>query len=145
MTKFGDMEFERRIFPRFTIHLPFSYQVRHPLMEEPVLSGEDVLELDNHNHGQMAVQGMTVNASRGGLMIYMQDNIPVGTRLQIKLTLAHRKQVKDVVVEVVVRWIAQADPGSAYRYRAGVQFLDISEENRSIIQWFEQLWLKQNM
>ncbi len=145
MTNYGDMEFERRIFPRFTIHLPFSYHVQHPLAEDPVSDGEEVLNQSGLQQGRGAPQGMTANASQGGLMIYVQDNLPVGTRLKIKLTLAHRKQVKDVEVEVVVCWIAQANPGSAHRYQAGVKFLQISQENRSIIQWFEQLWLKQNM
>lgn len=122
MTKFGNLEFERRIFPRFTLHLPFSY------------------ELDTSVLGE----GLTLNASQGGLQVYLPEKVKIGDVLRMKLSLAEKKQVRQVEVSARVAWVEKSPLGKTYQYRVGLQLTEMSPEAESFIKWFEQIWLEQS-
>ena len=118
--KYGDIEFERRVFPRFVIHLPFSYEV------------------DNKKN-----EGITNNASQGGLQVYLPEPVAINTVLRFKLLLPEGNEVQYVEAAAKVTWVQKSMLPEPKNYKVGLAFVDISQEGRKFLQWFEQLWLNQ--
>lgn len=120
--KFGEIKFERRVFPRFVIHLPVSYA-----LEDNAASGE----------------GITNDASLGGLQIYVAEKFNLGDKVKIKLSLAEGKTVHTIQALARVVWIEENPSHDPKPYKMGLEFVDISAESLKHLKWFEQLWLNQ--
>ena len=66
------------------------------------------------------------NLSRGGISVYVDEPLAVGTRLEIELFLPGGDSVS---VNVRVAWIRALNAGDA-RYDAGLEFLAMDDEHR---------------
>lgn len=121
-SKYGEVEFERRVFPRFIIHLPFRYQVE-----------------DHTRYGE----GVTQDASQGGLQIYVDDKLEIGKQLSLSLSLSEGKSVRTIQAKARVVWITETPQKAPKPYKAGLEFVDITAESLEFLKWFEQLWLNQ--
>jgi PilZ domain-containing protein len=119
-SKIGDIEFERREFPRFVIHLPFSYELDH-------IQGE----------------GITSNASQGGVQVYLPDEVQESDLLRFKLVLPEGNGVRSVQATARVVWSHKSDLPAPKNFKAGLEFVDISDDGADFLKWFEQLWLNQ--
>jgi len=119
--KYGDIEFERRVFPRFVIHLPFTY------------------EIDSQSGGE----GITNNASQGGLQVYLAERVKKNDILRFRLSLPDENAVQSIEVVARVIWFQKSMLPPPKNYKVGLEFVEISEEALNFLRWFEQLWLKQ--
>ena len=105
--RYGTVNFEKRKHPRFSVDLPVEYS-RTDLFVE---------------------QGRAINASEGGLLLYLPEQMGMGNHLSLKLffTLGSELNAIETVVEVV--WVdmhLETDRGD---YRTGVRFVEISTED----------------
>ena len=106
-TRYGTVNFEKRKHPRFSVDLPVEYS-RADLFVE-------------HAHA--------INASEGGLLLYLPEQMEMGNHLKLKLffTVGSELNTIETVVEVV--WVdmhLRMDRGD---YRTGVRFVEISTED----------------
>jgi len=103
--RYGIVNFERRKYPRFSIDLPIEYYRENV---ETRLSGRDV------------------NASEGGLLIYLPERAEIGESLRIKLFFPSGQDLNLVEMLVQVAWIDIQLGEEGKDYRSGVRFIDIS-------------------
>ena len=106
-TRYGTVNFEKRKHPRFSVDLPVEYS-RADLPVE---------------------HGYAVNASEGGLLLYLPEQMETGNHLKLKLffTVGSELNTVDTVVEVVwVDILLRKDRGD---YRTGIRFVQISSED----------------
>ena len=105
--RYGTVNFEKRKHPRFNVDLPVEY-----------------------NRTDLSIeQGRAINASEGGLLLYLPEQMRIGNHLGLKLffTMGSELNAIETVVEVV--WMdlhLEKDRGD---YRTGVRFVDISTED----------------
>jgi c-di-GMP-binding flagellar brake protein YcgR len=105
----GIVNFERRRHPRISVDLPIEYS-----------------RIDNVPGPQ---NGRAVNASEGGLLVYLPELVQVGQMLQIMIYFSIPKiQRVDLVAEVV--WIDIPFGPKPPEYRAGLRFSEISQEDQ---------------
>ncbi len=103
-SRYGTVNFEKRRHPRFSVDLPVEYR-------RADLSAD---------------QGRAVNASEGGLLLFLPELMGIGTHLRLKLffTMGSELYAIEMLVEVV--WVdihLEKDWGD---YRTGVRFVEIS-------------------
>lgn len=120
--KFGNLEFERRIFPRFVIHLPFSYEL----------------------NGQPG-EGVTHDVSQGGVQAYLPESVAEGDLLRLQMVLSKSRKVKALSALAKVVWQQKSRLPAPKNYKVGLVFVEISDETLKFIRWFERLWLKQKI
>src|SRR4030043_481418 len=104
---YGIVNFERRKHPRFNIDLPIEYS----LLPSPV------------SH-----PGRALNASEGGLLVYLTQKVEINQLLQLKIFFPSGSELNGVefIAEVVWKDIhLEKDWGD---YRCGLRFVDISPE-----------------
>jgi c-di-GMP-binding flagellar brake protein YcgR len=104
----GVVNLERRKYPRFSIDLPIEY---HLLPSSPSFTGS------------------ALNASEGGVLVYLSQSIEIGQRLKIKLFFASGSDLSSIEVVVEVVWMDIHLGEDWGDYRCGVKFLDISSED----------------
>ncbi|NWG02330.1 MAG: PilZ domain-containing protein [Syntrophaceae bacterium] len=111
----GVVNLERRRVPRFSIDLPMEYQLIPPTMRET---------------------GRVLNASEGGLLVYLPQEVEIGQPLKIKLFFASGSQLNSIeaVAEIVWKDIHLGKGWGDYRY--GVKFIDISSDDLSKLKGF---------
>jgi len=112
--RYGTVNFEKRKHPRFSVDLPVEYR-RTDLVVE---------------------QGRAINASQGGLLLHLPEQMGMGVQLKLKLffTMGSELNSIDTVVEVVWTDIhLEKDRGD---YRTGVRFVEISQEDVGRLQDF---------
>ena len=104
----GVFNIERRRHPRFSIDLPIEYQ----------LIPSDI-----------NLTGRALNASKGGMLVYLPQQVEIGQHLRIKLFFASGSHLNsiEVVAEVVWMDIHLGKEWGDYRY--GVKFDDISPDD----------------
>ena len=104
---YGTVNFEKRKHPRFTVDLPVEYS-RSDLFVE---------------------QGHAVNASEGGFLLYLTEQMETGNHLRLKLffTIGSELNAIETVVEVV--WVDMHFGKDWGDYRTGVRLVEISTEN----------------
>ena len=105
--RYGSVNFEKRKHPRFCVDLPVEYR-RADLPVE---------------------QGRAINASEGGLLLYLPEQMGMGIHLRLKVffTMGSELNVIETVVEVVwVQMYMEKDRGD---YPTGVRFVEISAED----------------
>jgi c-di-GMP-binding flagellar brake protein YcgR len=104
----GIVNLERRKYPRFTIDLPIEYH-----------------RLDSSTR----YTGRVLNASEGGLLLYLPEQMEMGQDLKIKLFFTSGVELNTVELLAQVVW-TDIHLGKGWGdYRTGVKFIDISSEN----------------
>jgi len=104
----GIVNLERRKYPRFTVDLPIEY-----------------LRLDSSTR----YTGRVLNASEGGLLLYLPEQMEMGQDLKIKLFFTSGVELNTVELLAQVVW-TDIHLGKGWGdYRTGVKFIDISSEN----------------
>jgi len=101
----GIVNFEKRGHPRFKVDLPIEYsQVDSPI-------------------GQA---GRVVNASEGGLLVYLPEKMEIGQHLQVKLFFVSGSELNTIEMLTEVVWRDIHLGKNWGDYRSGVKFVDIS-------------------
>jgi len=104
----GIVNLERRKYPRFTVNLPTEYH-----------------RLDSSTR----YTGRVLNASEGGLLLYLPEQMEMGQDLKIKLFFTSGVELNTVELLAQVVW-TDIHLGKGWGdYRTGVKFIDISSEN----------------
>jgi c-di-GMP-binding flagellar brake protein YcgR len=104
----GVVNLERRRNPRFSIDLPIEYQLIPPSIN---------------------YTGRVLNASEGGLLVYLPQQTEIGQRLIIKLFFASGSHLNSIEVVAEVVWMDMHLGKGWGDYRCGVKFIDISSED----------------
>jgi c-di-GMP-binding flagellar brake protein YcgR len=105
---YGTVNFEKRKYPRFNIDLPVEYY-----------------QVDSTTHHN----GRAINASEGGLLLYLPEKMEIGQYLRTKLFFTSGSELNTTEMLVKVVWVdihLEKDWGD---YRTGVSFIDISPED----------------
>ncbi len=106
--RIGIANIERRKYPRFSIDLPIEY----------------------HAIDSTASQtGRALNASEGGLLVYLPEKMTVGQRLALKLFFHCGVQMNIIEMIGEVIWIDIHLEMNWGDYRTGLKMIDISPEN----------------
>src|SRR4030042_2964824 len=101
----GIVNLEKRGHPRFKVDLPIEYsQVDSPI-------------------GQA---GRVVNASEGGLLVYLPEKMEIGQHLQVKLFFVSGSELNTIEMLTEVVWRDIHLGKNWGDYRSGVKFVDIS-------------------
>jgi c-di-GMP-binding flagellar brake protein YcgR len=105
--RYGTVNFEKRSHPRFSVNLPVEYRRTDLIVE----------------------QGRAVNASEGGLLLNLPEQMRTGNYLRLKLffTVGSDLNAIETVVEVV--WVDLPLEEGREDYRTGVRFVEISAED----------------
>ena len=107
-SRYGTVNFEKRKHPRFSVDLPVEYSPADP----------------------SADQGRARNASEGGLLLYLPEQMKIGRHLRLKLFLTIGSELNAIETLVEVVWMdihLDKDWGD---YRTGVRFVEIFTEDR---------------
>jgi c-di-GMP-binding flagellar brake protein YcgR len=96
---------ERRKHPRFNIELPLDYSI------------------ENTDH----YGGVAVNASRGGLIVYLPIAILVGTSLNIEIIFVKGFELNSIKVRAKVIWSSFGPKVILGEYRYGLEFEKFQE------------------
>jgi len=104
----GIVNFERRRYPRFSVDLPIEYY-----------------RIDS----SISHIGPGLNVSEGGLLIYFPEEMDVSQYLRLKLFLPLGSELNAIEVLAEVVWM-DIHLGKGGDYRCGVNFIDISPEDR---------------
>lgn len=112
---YGIVNFERRKHPRFNIDLPIEYS----LLASPV------------SH-----PGRALNASEGGLLVYLSEKVEMSQLLQLKLFSPSGSELNGVELIAEVVWMDIHLGKDWGDYRCGLRFVDISPEGLNKLQRF---------
>jgi c-di-GMP-binding flagellar brake protein YcgR len=104
----GVVNLEKRRHPRFSIDLPIEYQ----------LIPSDI-----------NLTGRALNASEGGMLVYLPQQIEIGQHLRIKLFFASGSHLNSIEVVAEVVWMDIHLGKEWGDYRCGVKFDDISPDD----------------
>jgi len=99
-SKGGIFIVERRRHPRFNVELPLDYSI------------------ENKDH----YGGVAVNASRGGLIVYLPVAIVVGTSLNVEIIFVKGFELNSIKVRAKVIWSNLASGVIWGEYRYGLEF-----------------------
>jgi c-di-GMP-binding flagellar brake protein YcgR len=113
-SRYGTVNFEKRKHPRFSVDLPVEY------------SRADL----------SADQGRAMNASEGGLLLYLPEQMEIGTHLKLRLFFTMGSELSAVETLVEVVWVdihLEKDWGD---HRTGVRFVEISAEDTGRLKSF---------
>jgi len=111
----GIVSLERRGHPRFTVDLPIEY---YQVSSSP------------------GTTARAINASEGGLMVYLPERVEIGQHLQLKLFFISGSDLNTIEMLTEVVWI-DIHLGKGWGdYRFGVKFIDVSLEHWSKLQIF---------
>jgi c-di-GMP-binding flagellar brake protein YcgR len=106
--RYGTVNFERRRYPRFNVDLPIEYY-----------------EIDS----SISHTGHAFNASDGGCLLYLTEQVDIGQRLKVKLFFTSGSDLNTIETLAEVAWI-DIHLGEVWGdYRCGVKFIDISPED----------------
>jgi len=112
---YGIVNFERRKYPRFNIDLPVEYSFLPSLASHP---------------------GRALNASEGGLLIYLSEKVEISQLLQLKLFFPSGSELNGVELIAEVVWMDIHLGKDWGDYRCGVRFVDISPESLNKLKRF---------
>jgi c-di-GMP-binding flagellar brake protein YcgR len=104
----GVANLERRRHPRFSIDLPIEYHLIP---------------------SSLSHTGRALNASEGGLLVYLSQQIEIGQHLKIKLFFASGSHLNSIEVLTEVVWVDIHLGKDWGDYRCGVKFMEISPED----------------
>ncbi len=112
---YGIVNFERRKHPRFNIDLPIEYS----LLPSPV------------SH-----PGRALNASEGGLLVFLSEKVEISQLLQLKLFFPSGSELNGVELIAEVTWMDIHLGKDWGDYRCGLRFVDISPEGLNKLKRF---------
>jgi c-di-GMP-binding flagellar brake protein YcgR len=105
--RYGTVNFEKRRHPRFSIDLPAEYS-RTDLPTQ---------------------HGRAINASEGGLLLHLPEQVEIGQFLRLKLFFIVGSQLNAIEAITEVVWV-EIYPGKEWGdCRTGVKFVEISTED----------------
>ena len=105
---YGIVNFERRKHPRFNIDLPLEYSFLPSSVSHP---------------------GRALNASEGGLLVYLSEKVEISQLLQMKLFFPSGSELNGVELIAEVTWMDIHLGKDWGDYRCGLRFVDISPES----------------
>jgi c-di-GMP-binding flagellar brake protein YcgR len=106
---------EKRKYPRFDVDLPIKYS-------RPSL---------------LSKYARAVNASEGGLLLHLPEELGVGQQLILKLFFPPSPDLNIIETVVQVVWMdVRLRKDWAWDYQTGVRFVDISPEDMAILKNF---------
>lgn len=105
---FGIVNLERRKYPRVTVDLPIEYR-----------------RIDS----SARQTGRAQNASEGGLLLYLPEQMAIGQELRIKLFFTSGVELSAIEMVAQVAWTDIHLGREWGDYRAGVKFIDIPSED----------------
>ena len=106
---------EKRKYPRFDVDLPIKYS-------RPSLFSK---------------YARAVNASEGGLLLHLPEELGVGQQLVLKLFFPPSPGLNIIETLVQVVWMdGRLRKDWAWDYQTGVRFVDISPEDMTALQTF---------
>jgi c-di-GMP-binding flagellar brake protein YcgR len=111
----GVVNFERRRHPRFSIDLPIEYKLIPSAISD---------------------KGRALNASEGGLLVYLPQSIEIGQHLEIKLFFVSGSHLNSIEVMGEVVWMDIHLGKEWGDYRCGVKFIDISSDDLNQLKKF---------
>jgi c-di-GMP-binding flagellar brake protein YcgR len=112
--RYATVNFEKRKHPRFSVDLPAEYN-------RPDLSVK---------------QGHATNASEGGLLLYLPEQIEIGKQLRLKLFFSMPSELQAIEALVEVAWTDIHLGKDWGDYRTGVRFVDISADDMNKLRNF---------
>ena len=99
---------DRRKHPRFNVDLPVKY----------------------NRTSFFSKHGRTINASEGGLLVHLPDEIALGQRLTLKLFYYSRSQLNIIEPSVEIIWrTVHLKKDFTWDYRTGVRFVDVPQKD----------------
>jgi c-di-GMP-binding flagellar brake protein YcgR len=113
-SRYGTVNFEKRKHPRFSVDLPVEYS-RTDLFVD---------------------QGRAVNASEGGLLLYLPEQMEMGNHLRLKLFFTMGSELNAIETLVQVVWVDMHLGKDWGDYRTGVRFVEISTEDMGKLKSF---------
>ena len=106
---------EKRKYPRFNVDLPAKYSRTSLFFKF----------------------GRVVNASEGGLLVYLPEEMGIGQRLALKLFFPDQSELNTVKASVQVVWMdIHMRKDWAWDYQTGVRFVDICTEDMMVLNNF---------
>jgi len=108
--KSGIVSVEKRRFPRFNVDLPMKYS------EVKVRKKQG---------------GIAHDASEGGLLVYLQERFPIGTRLKIEVFFSHGFRLTPIKAEAEIVWADIRGPEDWGEYKYGLKFINIGKDEFS--------------
>ena len=119
---FGIAKLEERKDPRFFVNLPIEYY---------------------RIESQIRGTGPVLNASEGGVMAYLPEQLKVGQYLQLKLFFSRGSDID--IVEMLSQVIWADSQMQEKDYRCGLRFVNINPEEMSKLNNFlNDLWETRN-
>jgi c-di-GMP-binding flagellar brake protein YcgR len=112
--QYGLVNFERRRSPRFSVDLPIEYS----LLESPEKN-----------------RGLVENASEGGLMLFLGQQLEVGQGLRIRIFFHSDPLLHSIEVAAKVVW-TELPFGKEGDHRCGVRFTDIPSDDLAKLKSF---------
>ena len=103
-SRYGTVNFEKRKHPRFSVDLPVEY-TRADLPAE---------------------HGYAINASEGGLLLHLPEQMEIGNHLKLKLFFTIGSELNTIETVVEVAWVDILPRQDRSDYRTGVSFVEIS-------------------
>jgi len=113
--RYGTVNFEKRKHPRFNIDLPIEYY-----------------QVDSTTHHN----GRAINASEGGLLLYLPEQMEIGQYLTLKLFFTSGSELNTTEMLVKVVWMDIHLGKDWGDYRTGVEFINISPEDMTKLKNF---------
>jgi c-di-GMP-binding flagellar brake protein YcgR len=110
-----NLDFEKRRYPRFDVDLPIKYSRANLSFK--------------YAHA--------VNASEGGLLLHLPEELGVGQQLLLKLFFPLCPDLNAIETMVQVVWMGvQVRKDWAWDYQTGVRFINISPEDAAVLKNF---------
>lgn len=113
-SRYGTVNFEKRKHPRFSVDLPVEYS----------------------RANLFADQGRATNASEGGLLLYLPEQIGIGNHLRLKLFFTMGSELNAIETLVEVVWVDVHLGKDWGDHRTGVRFVEISAEDMGKLKSF---------
>ena len=113
-SRYGTVNFEKRKHPRFSVDLPVEY------------SRADL----------SADHGRAMNASEGGLLLYLPERMELGNHLRLRLFFTMGSELNAIETLVEVVWVDVHLGKDWGDYRTGVRFAEISAEDMGKLRSF---------
>ncbi len=110
----GVVSIEKRRFPRFNVDLPMKYSELKARKKQG---------------------GIAHDASEGGLLVYLQEELPIGTKLKIEVFFSHGLRLTPIKAEAKIVWADIRGPGDWGEYKYGLQFINIGKDDFSKLKW----------
>jgi c-di-GMP-binding flagellar brake protein YcgR len=111
----GNLDSEKRRYPRVDIDLPIKYSRANLSFK----------------------YARAVNASEGGLLLHLPEELGVGQQLLLKLFFPASHDLKAIEAMVQVVWMdVQLRKDWAWDYQTGVRFINISPKDMTVLRSF---------